>query len=68
LGTFYDFDDWTSSSIFTYWRKLLQRVAMTLRRSGGWVVAYFRSRGATEEAIEQVAWQDQEGSGEEEYP
>jgi hypothetical protein len=31
-----------------------------LRRSEGLVAAYFSARGATEEAIEQAAWQDYE--------
>jgi hypothetical protein len=39
-----------------------------VRRSESWVVAYFSARGATKEAIEQVAWEDYEGAGEEEYP
>ena len=39
-----------------------------LRRSRGWVVAYFRVRSATREAVEQIAWQDHEGGGEEEHP
>jgi hypothetical protein len=39
-----------------------------LRRAEGWVVAYFSAWGATKEAIEQVAWEDYEGAGEEEYP
>ena len=39
-----------------------------LRRPEGWVVAYFSARGATKEAIEQVAWEDHEGAGEEQYP
>jgi hypothetical protein len=39
-----------------------------LRRPGGWVVAYFSPRGATKEDIEQVAWEDYEGAGEEQYP
>ena len=39
-----------------------------LRRPEGWVVAHFSARGAAEEAIEQTAWEDNEGSGEEEYP
>jgi hypothetical protein len=39
-----------------------------LRRYEGWVVAYFSAWGATREAIEQVAWEDYEGSGEEQYP
>jgi hypothetical protein len=40
----------------------------TLRRSEGWVVAYFSARGATRETIEEVAWEDYEDNGEEEYP
>jgi hypothetical protein len=40
----------------------------TLRRPRGRVVAYFSARGATKEAIEQVAWQDHEDIGEEDYP
>jgi hypothetical protein len=40
----------------------------TLRRNEGWVVAYFSARGATKEAIEEVAWEDYEGAGEEQYP
>jgi hypothetical protein len=39
-----------------------------LRRPEGWVVAYFSAWGATREAIEQVAWKDHEGAGEEQYP
>ena len=39
-----------------------------LRRRGGWAVAYFSSHGVTKEAIEEAAWEDHEGSGEEEYP
>ena len=39
--------------------------AWALRRPGGWVVAYFDAQGAT---VERVAWEDHEGSGEEEYP
>ena len=42
--------------------------AWALRRAGGWVVAHFSAQGATEEAVERVAWEDHEGSGEEEYP
>jgi hypothetical protein len=38
-----------------------------LRRPEGWVVAHFSAQGATNEAIEQVAWEDHE-CGEEEYP
>jgi hypothetical protein len=40
----------------------------TLRRPQGWVVAHFSARGATKEAIEEVAWEDYEDYGEEEYP
>ena len=40
----------------------------TLRRPEGWVVAHFSARGATKEAIEQAAWEDHEGAGEEQYP
>jgi hypothetical protein len=39
-----------------------------LRRPEGWVVAYFSAQGATKEAIEQVAWEDYGGAGEEQYP
>jgi hypothetical protein len=39
-----------------------------LRRAEGWVVAHFSAQGATKEAIEEAAWEDHEGSGEEEYP
>jgi hypothetical protein len=39
-----------------------------LRRPEGWVVAHFSARGVTSEAIEQVAWEDYEGAGEEQYP
>jgi hypothetical protein len=39
-----------------------------LRRYEGWVLGYFSARGATREDIEQVAWDDYEGGGEEEYP
>jgi hypothetical protein len=40
----------------------------TLLRAQGWVVAHFSARGATKEAIEQLAWEDHEDVGEEEYP
>jgi hypothetical protein len=40
----------------------------TLRRPKGWVVAHFSARGATKETIEEVAWEDKEGAGEEQYP
>jgi hypothetical protein len=39
-----------------------------LRRSEGWVVAYFSAPGVSRDAIEQTAWEDHEGSCEEEYP
>jgi hypothetical protein len=32
------------------------------------MVAYFSARGASKEAIEEAAWEDHEGAGEEEYP
>jgi hypothetical protein len=32
------------------------------------MVAHFSARGATKEAIEEAAWEDYEGSGEEQYP
>jgi hypothetical protein len=41
---------------------------LALRRPRGWVVAQFSARGATKEAIEETAWEDYEGGGEEEYP
>jgi hypothetical protein len=40
----------------------------TLRRTEGWVVAHFSARGATKETIEEVAWEDHESAGEEQYP
>jgi hypothetical protein len=40
----------------------------TLRRTEGWVVAHFSARGATRETIEEAAWEDHEGAGEEQYP
>jgi hypothetical protein len=40
----------------------------SLRRSERWIVAYFSARGAAREAIEQRAWKDHEGDGEEQYP
>jgi hypothetical protein len=39
-----------------------------LRRPEGWVVAHFSAPGVTKEAIEQIAWEDHEDVGEEEYP
>ena len=41
---------------------------LVLRRPAGWVVARFSARGATREAIEEAAWEDQGCAGEEEYP
>jgi hypothetical protein len=41
---------------------------LALRRPEGWVVAHFSARGATREAIEETAWEDHEGKGEEQYP
>jgi hypothetical protein len=38
----------------------------TLRRRERGVVAHFSAQGATREAIEQAAWEDHEGAGEEE--
>jgi hypothetical protein len=32
------------------------------------VVAHFSARGATKESIDEVAWEDHEGAGEEQYP
>jgi hypothetical protein len=40
----------------------------TLRRPEGWVVAHFSARGATNEAVEEAAWEDHSCAGEEEYP
>jgi hypothetical protein len=39
-----------------------------LLRPEGRVVAYFSAQGATKEAIEEAAWEDHEGAGEEQYP
>jgi hypothetical protein len=39
-----------------------------LRRFEGWVVAYFSARGVTNETIEEIAWEDHEDIGEEDYP
>jgi hypothetical protein len=41
---------------------------LALRNPEGWAVAYFSARGTAKEAIEEAAWEDHEGSGEEEYP
>ena len=35
----------------------------TLRRPEGWAVAHFSARGVTNETIEEIAWEDHEGSG-----
>ena len=37
----------------------------TLRRSRGWIVAYFSAGGATKEAIVRTAWKDHEDCREE---
>jgi hypothetical protein len=36
-----------------------------LRRSEGWVVAYFSAQGVANEAVEEAAWGDYQGVGEE---
>ena len=41
---------------------------LALRRPEGWVVAHFSAQGATKEAVEEAAWEDYEGGGEEAYP
>ena len=41
---------------------------LALHRPEGWVVAHFSAQGATRVAIEETAWEDYEGTGEEEYP
>ena len=41
---------------------------LALCRPEGCVVAYFSARGAAKEAIEEAAWEDHEGAGEEQYP
>jgi hypothetical protein len=51
-----------------YWLDRSDPDVWTLRRSEGWVVAYFSAQGATKEAVEQTAWEDYGGAGEEEYP
>jgi hypothetical protein len=40
----------------------------TLRRSEGWVVAYFSAQGTTQAAIEEAAWEDHGGTGEKQCP
>jgi hypothetical protein len=51
-----------------YWLDRSGPDVWSLRRPRGRVVAYFSARGATRETIEQVAWQDHEDIGEEDYP
>jgi hypothetical protein len=51
-----------------YWLDRSDLDVWTLRRPRGWVVAHFSARGATKESIEEAAWKDHEGAGEEEYP
>ena len=38
-----------------------------LRRSEGWVVAYFSARGVTWNAVETTAWEDYESAAGEEH-
>jgi hypothetical protein len=51
-----------------YWLDRGDPDIWSLRRSEGWIVAHFSAQGATRKAIEQTAWEDHEGSGEEQYP
>jgi hypothetical protein len=51
-----------------YWLDRSDPDVWALRRSEGWVVAYFSARGVTKEAIEEVAWEDLKGAREEESP
>ena len=51
-----------------YWLDRSDPDLWTLRRTEGWVVAHFSAQGVAKEAIEQTAWEDYEGGGEEEYP
>jgi hypothetical protein len=51
-----------------YWLDRSDPDVWTLRRPRGWVVAQFSARGATKESIEEAAWEDHKGPGEEEYP
>jgi hypothetical protein len=51
-----------------YWLDRSDPDVWTLRRPRGWVVAHFSARGVTNEAIEESAWEDHEGSVEEQYP
>ena len=51
-----------------YWLDRSDPDVWTLRRPEGWVVAHFSARGAAKEAIEQVAWEDHEDKGGEQYP
>jgi hypothetical protein len=48
-----------------YWLDRSDPDVWTLRRTEGWVVAYFSARGTTREAIEEVAREDYGGVGEE---
>jgi hypothetical protein len=51
-----------------YWLDRGDPDVWTLRRPRGWVVAHFSARGATKESIEEAAWKDHEGAGEEQHP
>jgi hypothetical protein len=51
-----------------YWLDRSDPDVWALRRSEGWVVARFSAQGATKVAIEEIAWEDYEGAGEEQYP
>ena len=51
-----------------YWLDRSDPDVWALRRPEGWVVAHFSAWGATKEAIEEAAWKDHEGAGEEQYP
>jgi hypothetical protein len=51
-----------------YWLDRSDPDVWALRRPEGWMVAHFSARGAAKEAMEQTAWEDYGGAGEEEYP
>jgi hypothetical protein len=51
-----------------YWLDRSDPDVWTLRRPEGWVVAHFSAQRVSREAIEEVAWEDHEDNGEEEYP
>jgi hypothetical protein len=51
-----------------YWLDRSDPGVWALRRSEGWVVAYFSAQGVSREAVEEAAWEDYGGSGREEYP